>query len=101
MATPDHPPARTETRQLPTRPDQEFWDKYGWQTTLSVSVGVGAFGMLQFLAGLAVAPIHPIVNVFGILVLWMFAPLLFVAGVTGFVMPGVSAVRHYLVESRP
>lgn len=85
------PPSRAEAPQSFW---DQFWDRHGWQTTLSVSVGIGAFGLLQFIWGVMVASLHPAVTILAEYVLLFGSPLLVTACLTGFALPVVSLIRH-------
>lgn len=91
-------PARTEAAEesLPARRD--FWGKYGWHTTISVSVGVGSFGILQTLMGLVLLPTPPAVTILTYYVFYAAAPLLAIAGITAFLLPLQSLIKHHLFD---
>jgi hypothetical protein len=73
----------------------DFWQRYGWNTTYSLCVGIGAFGLLRLLFGLVYMPTHPVLDAFEVLALFGLGPLLVLAGITGFALPIHSLVRHH------
>ncbi|MFB6262794.1 MAG: hypothetical protein ABEL76_04070, partial [Bradymonadaceae bacterium] len=71
-----------------------YWDQHGWNTTLCVCVGIGAFGLLQFLIGLVALPTPRLLKAAVSFVLFMGGPLLVVAGLTGFGLAVWSVVEY-------
>jgi hypothetical protein len=91
-----------DTRLKPRRDahsaDPDFWEQYGWHTTISVCVGIGAFGLLQLLAALVLLPTHPAVDIIEHYLFFAIGPLLTIIGITAFLLPVQSLVQHYFVE---
>lgn len=84
-------------RAQPPREDR-FWEKYGWNTTVAVCFGIGAFGLLQFMIGVAAVPTYSLADAFQMLVAFFAAPLLLMVGVTGFSLALHDVVRHFLLR---
>ncbi len=97
--TPPVPQQRGEAlaqRQSSRAPaESDFWHQYGWNTTYSLCVGIGSFGVLKLLLGLLYWPTYPFVNALATLALFTAGPLILAAGITGFALPIHSLVRHY------
>jgi len=80
--------------------DGDFWENYGWSTTAALCFGIGGFGLLQFLIGLAAVPTYTVADAFLTLVMLFAAPLLVLVGVTGFSLALHDVVRHFLLGHR-
>lgn len=98
MSHDDSLPMKVTRGQAEPPARRDFWEKYGWNTTISLCFGIGGFGLLQFLVALVMVPTHPIVDVVEVLVLLGFAPLLIIAGITGFLLPVHDLTRHFLLD---
>jgi len=84
-------------RARPT-PEDDFWENYGWNTTVAVCFGIGAFGLLQFMIGVAAVPTYSLADAFQMLVAFFAAPLLLTVGVTGFSLALHDVLRHFLLR---